>query len=255
MGRLLRIQDRILLVLADIGDLFEEAKDPGGILGNYYQIVYGWVPYRYRKSKFKRRVKRMLKVGYIKKIVKDGQPYLRLTSQGKEKITRDFPLLVLQDKKWSGIGTLVSFDIREIERATRVKLRRFLLTAGAGQVQRSVYLFAYDLRTEIKEMIEYLGLEESVEIFPVLLDFIEDKEEFARRVWKLDELEKAYQEVVDRFEELEEAEGENRKQLIKEIRCSFLDTIVFDPFLPKVFLPEDWIGDRVQKLMKNLKDC
>lgn len=252
MGRLLKIQDRVLLVLADIGDLFEAARDPGGVLGNYYQIVYGWVPYRYRKSNFKDRIRRMLKVGYIEKLVENGRPYLRLTSQGREKITRDFPLLVLREKKWRGIGTLVSFDIEEVERATRVKFRRLLLGAGAGQVQRSVYIFAYDLRVEVKEMVEYLGLEDNVEVFPVSLDCIKDKEEFARRVWYLDKLEESYQEILGKFEELKETEHKERERLIKEIKCGFLDTIASDPFLPKVFLPNGWVGERVQRLMKTL---
>lgn len=254
MGRLLRIQDRILLVLADIGDLFETARDPGGILGNYYQIVCGWVPYRYRKSNFKRRVKRMLKVGYIEKIVKNGQPYLRLTSQGKKRIIRDFPLLALREKKWSGIGTLVSFDIKEVERIVRAKLRRLLLNGGAGQVQLSVYLFAYDLRVEVIEMIEALGLGESVKVFPVTFDCIKDKEEFARRVWKLDYLEEAYQKILDKFEELGEKKGKEYEQLTREIRDSFLNAITCDPFLPKALLSKDWIGDKVRKLIKNLDE-
>ena len=253
MGRLLRIQDRILLVLADMGDLFETARDPGGISGNYYQIVYGWVPYRYRKSNFKRRVRRMLKVGYIEKIVKNGQPYLRLTSQGRKRIVRDFPLLALREKKWSEIGTLVSFDIKEVEKTTRVKFRRLLLNAGAGQVQRSVYAFAYDLRVEVMEIIETLGLEESVKVFPITFDCIKDKEEFARRVWKLDNLEEAYQGILDKFEELEEKKGREYEQSVREIRDSFLNAITSDPFLPKAFLPKDWVGNKVQKLMKKLR--
>ena len=252
MGRLLRIQDRILLVLADIGDLFEMARDPGGILGNYYQIVYGWVPYRYRKSNFKDRIRRMLKVGYIEKIVKNGQPYLRLTSQGKKRIIRDFPLLALREKKWSGIGTLVSFDIKEVERVVRAKLRRLLLNGGAGQVQLSVYLFAYDLRVEVMEMIEALGLEESVKVFPVTFDCIKDKEAFARRVWRLDRLEEAYQKILDKFEELEKIGHKERERLIKEIKCNFLDVITSDPFLPKAFLPNGWVGEKVQRLIKTL---
>jgi len=252
MARLLRIQDRILLLLADVFDFFDELKDPGGLMSNYFQIVYGWVPYRYRKLNLRKRIDSMLRVGYIEKIVKDGQPYLRITSQGKKRLERDFPLLGLRRKKWKGIGTLVSFDIKEVDRSTRVKFRHLLLNAGAGQLQRSVYLFAYNLEVEVKELVEYLGLEKNVEVLPVFLGSIKDKEKFARRVWKVDDLEEAYEEIIAKFERLKKLEGKERERMVKEIRCDFLDTIVLDPFLPKAFLPEDWAGDRVLKLVRSL---
>ena len=139
MGRLLRIQDRILLLLADIGDVFEELHDPGGWFKNYYQTLYGWVPYRYKRSNYKATFKRMLKVGYVEKIIKNGEPYLRLTSSGDKKLVRDFPIVSLKKKKWNGVGTLVIFDIEEIKRGSRDQLRLWLLGLGAGGFYKNFF--------------------------------------------------------------------------------------------------------------------
>ena len=252
MGRLLRIQDRILLLLADIGDVFEELHDPGGWFKNYYQTLYGWVPYRYKRSNYKATFKRMLKVGYVEKIIKNGEPYLRLTSSGDKKLVRDFPIVSLKKKKWNGVGTLVIFDIEEIKRGSRDQLRLWLLGLGAGKVQKSAYLFSYDLGVEITEAVENFGLTEKVRVFSTTLKFIKDKKGFARKVWRLDQLEEEYQAILDDIQALNK-QGRGKKRMICKIRQNFLEVLLADPMLPHQLLPEDWIGDRARKAIKEME--
>jgi CRISPR-associated endonuclease Cas2 len=252
VGRLLRIQDRILLLLADIGDLLEELHDPGGWFKNYYETLYGWVPYRYKRSNYKVTFKRMLKIGNIEKIVKNGETYLRLTSQGKQKLVRDFPLVLLKGKKWKGTGTLVVFDIEETQKTERNKLRRWLLSLGAGKVQRSVYLSSYDIVYEVIEAVRNFGLENQVEVFPVDLRFIKNKKKFAYKVWQLGKLEKEYQLILNDIFTLKEQRMQGEEKAIRKIRKQFLEVLLVDPCLPKEFLPTDWIGERVRKLVKSL---
>ena len=250
MRRLLRTRDKILLVLADLGDLYEELRDPGGILGNYFEIVYGWVPYKYRKSNFRAAVERMLKVGYIEKVIKDGEPYLRLTSRGKKRIIRDFPIFALRDKEWKGICTLVAFDVEETKKREREKLRYWLLGLGAGRVQRSVYIISYDICTEVSEAVEQFGLTEEVEVFPTTLDFVKDKRAFAYKVWRLEKLEEDYLKPLESLKIVEQYQGGERDKLIRDLRGEFLEVLRHDPLLPKELLPEDWVGEEVRKLIK-----
>ena len=252
MRRLLRTRDRIFLVLADLGDLYEEMRDPGGILGNYFEIVYGWVPYKYRRSNFKAAVERMLKVGYIEKVMKNGEPYLRLTSLGKQKIVRDFPIFALRDKRWNKICTLVTFDIRETRKRKREKFRSWLLGLGAGQVQRSVYILGYDVCTEVSEAIEQFGLSEEVKVFPTTLDFVKDKKAFAFKTWKLEKLQKDYQNLLERLKKVDKCQGSEREKLVRDLKVRYLDVLWRDPLLPKELLPDDWIGEEVRKLIKKL---
>jgi phenylacetic acid degradation operon negative regulatory protein len=252
MRRKLRIQDRILLVMADIGDLLEELHDPGGWMKNYYQTLYGWVPYRYKRSNYRAVVERMLRVGYIKKIIKNGEAFIGLTFKGKKKLVRDFPIVSLVGKKWNGIGTLVTFDVKEAEREKRDKLRPWLLALGAGQVQRSVYLFAFDLAFEVNAVVKNFGLEKEVKVFPSNFEFVGDRKEFARGVWKLDRLEKDYGEILEEIKKTAGRKGREKEKLICKAKQRFLEVLLLDPMLPGELLPRDWIGERVKKAIKEL---
>jgi phenylacetic acid degradation operon negative regulatory protein len=252
MKKLLKTRDRILLVLADLGDLYEQLRDPGGILGNYFEIVYGWVPYKYRKSNFRASVERMLRVGYIEKIVKNGEPYLRLTSRGRERIIRDFPIFALRDKKWNKRCTLIVFDVEEAKKREREKFRYWLLGLGAGFVQRSVYIIAYDITAEISEAVEQFSLIHEVKVFPTTLEFVGDRKKFAFEVWRIERLQKDYQKILESLKTVPQYQGRERKRLISDLRGEFLDVLRCDPLLPKELLPERWIGTEVRKLVKML---
>ena len=253
MGRKLRVRDRILLLLADLGDVLEEWRDPGGLVSNYYQVVYGWIPYRYKRSNFRATLERLLKVGYIEKVIKNGEPCLRLSSAGYKKLVRDFPLVLLKGKRWQGTGTLVVFDIEEKRREKRDWFREWLLRLGAGMVQRSVYLFPYDLVLEIQETVTNFGLEKEVEVFPADLRFIRNKRRFARRVWRLERIGKEYQLLLNEILALESHKGKERQRLNRWIKARYLEILISDPCLPEEFLPPGWIGKKVKKLIRNLK--
>lgn len=250
MKRNLRIRDRLLLALAILGDLLEEIHDPGGWMSNYYKTLCGWVPYRYKRSNFKLAVRRMLKAGFIEKIVKNGEPFLRITSEGRKKIIRDFPIFKLVGKEWKGEVTIIIFDIEEINKSEREGFRRFLYQLGAGKMQRSAYVLPYNLCAEMQDVVKHFGLSENVIVFPSNLDFVKDKKAFAFKVWKLGELEKEYKEILRILEKAEKQKGSERENLIKKAKVLFSEMVLRDPFLPKELLPEDWIGERVKKLLK-----
>lgn len=252
MRRKLRIQDRLLLVLADVGDLLEELHDPGGWMANYYRTLLGWVPYRYKRSNFKRAVKQMLNAGFLEKIIKGSTPCLRITSAGKRRLVRDFPILRLYGKRWRGECTILIFDIEETRKREREKFRRFLYQLGAGKMQKSAYIIPYDLCLELQEVVENFGLGENVQVFPSNLDWVKDKKAFAFRIWKLDQMEEKYQTILGILREAEVKEGREREKLIREAREWFLKVSLVDPHLPEELLPSERIGDKVKKLLIRL---
>ena len=99
MKKLLKPVDILKLGMAEALDIFEELNDPLGLMSRGCELLYGWVPPRYQKRNFSRVLLRSLKTGDIRKVVKNQEVYLRLTSQGKEKLKRDFPLLVFSKEK------------------------------------------------------------------------------------------------------------------------------------------------------------
>ncbi|MDO8658438.1 MAG: CRISPR-associated endonuclease Cas2, partial [Candidatus Levybacteria bacterium] len=236
MKKLLRPQDILLLGLANVLDAAEEIKDPLGIMGKSYEQMYGFVPAKYKKHNFNHLVWRSIKTGYIEKVIKDDIPYLRLTSYGKKKIDRDFPLLKIQNSKWDRKWRIVTYDIEEISRWTREKFRKKLKELGFGMLQESVFITPNNIIKDFSEFVESLGLEDSVYILEVSQIVTGDVKSLANKIWHLDELNGEYVKIfekaklnnlisyADRSKKLNDQENINEiKNLIKVLRKDYLE--------------------------------
>lgn len=161
MGKLLRARDILLLTLAGIGDVLQEIKDPLQIASKSYESMYGFIPARYKRNNFFQTVDRNLKTGDIEKIIKKDKVYLRLTSTGKDRLYRDFPILNLT-KKWNKCWLIVIFDIAEKSKSIRKNLRRKIKSLGFGMLQESVWISLLAIGRDMKELISSIGLFENI---------------------------------------------------------------------------------------------
>lgn len=255
MRKLLRPRDILFLTLAGIGDLAEEIKDPLHLISSAYESMYGFMPRRYKRSNFSQTVNRSLKTGDIGKIIKDGKIYLRLTSTGKTKVYRDFPILNLT-KKWNEHWVVVIFDISEKSKAVRERLRNKLKSLGFGMLQRSIWLSPLPIGESMREVIQSIGLSKDAFVMEVSGFFFGDPKELVRRIWHLDKLEEDYFKFKNRIETTNqllkkisdrvnkrEAKVRNRyvydlvRKKREEMR-SYLGFIINFPLLPKELLPE-----------------
>lgn len=272
MRKLLRPQDILLLGLANALDIFEEFKDPLTIVSKSYKSMYGWVPKEYKRHEFDHLVWRSLKAGYIEKVEKNGDIYIRVTSQGEKRVQRDFPILHLQKKSWDGKWRMIMFDIQELEKRKREDLRRKLKELGFGMLQESVFITPHDIIKDFSEYVDNIDLHDSVYVLEIAHILAGKQRELARKVWKLDELNEQYLEIFTKAKEVEnghltilsgrtkQLNGKSQLERVKlekdkrimKIREMYLGTLLNDPFLPKELLPEDWWGDKVKKLIKNL---
>lgn len=264
MKKLLNTRDILLLGLSGVLDLFEEIKDPLSIFSKSYESMYGWVPKKYKRHNFNHLVWRNIKTGYIEKIEKKGKVYIRLTSQGGKKITRDFPLLLLQKRKWDKKWRVAIFDIQEVNKSARDGLRKKLKELGFGMIQRSVFISPHDIIQDLSEFVKNSGLDEVVYTFEASNLATGDVKGLANKVWNLNILNEKYREVIeiienehltttrDRVKMLNGEDQESIVNLARELREKYLALILKDPFLPKELLPPDWFGFEAKKLIKNL---
>lgn len=264
MRKLLRTQDILLLGLSGTLDLFEEIRDPFHLVGKCYENMYGWVPGQYKRSNFTHLLWRNIKTGYIEKIEKKGEVYIRLTSQGEKKITRDFPLLLLQKRKWDKRWRVAIFDIQEVNKSVRDGLRKKLKELGFGMIQKSVFISPHDIIQDLSEFIKNSGLDEVVYTFEASNLATGDVKGLANKVWNLNALNEKYREIIeiidnkhltiirDRVKMLNDEDPESMVNLARELREKYLALIIKDPFLPKELLPSDWMGYEAKKLIKNL---
>lgn len=264
MKKLLKTQDILLLGLSDALDLFEEIRDPLHLVSKSYENMYGWVPEQYKKHNFMHLVWRNIKTGYIEKIEKRGEIYIRLTSQGNKKILRDFPLVSLQKRKWDKRWRVVIFDIEEVNRNARDSLRKKLKELGFGMIQKSVFVSPHDIIKDFNEFIESLGLNDVVYTFETSNLVTGDARGLANKVWNLDVLNEKYREITGKIEDkhltvrhdrVKILNDSGRKNLVKmaiKLREEYLGVVLRDPFLPKDLLPLDWEGENARALIRKL---
>jgi len=265
MKKLLRTRDILLLGLSRGLDLFEEIRDPLQLVSKSYENMYGWVPEKYKRHNFNHLVWRNIKTGYIEKIEKRGEIYIRLTSQGNKKIVRDFPFLALQNKRWDKEWRVVIFDIEEKSKQIRERFRNKLRELGLGMLQESVFISPYDISKDFTEFIDAQDLNESTYLLEVSSIAVGDIKAFVNRVWHLDKISDFYREIVgkiqdndlildrDRLNKLNDRRKSKKVlDLINEVRKAYLEVILKDPFLPKELLPLDWEGEKARNLVKKL---
>jgi len=221
--------------------------------GNYY-FFDTWMQPGYNRSNFHSSLNRVLKTGYIEKVIKDGKPYLCLTSKGKKRLKRNFPLLKMQNKKWDYKWRIVIFDIKEKVRYKRDILREKLVELGFGMLQQSVYISPHDFLEDIYEFLQTQNLTDQVFVFTAKHYLMGDAQEFAEKIWKIEDLENKYFELLQKIFELKkEPAGKVKLKKIRQIKQEYLVILSNDPFLPFELLPEDWIGEQVKKEVIKLK--
>lgn len=275
MKKLLKPRDIFLLGLGGFLDIFEEFKDPLGIMAKSYESMYGFTPKRYKRHHYSHLIWRNLKVGYIEKIVKEEEVYLRLTGEGREKIIRDFPLLAFQKKKWDEKWRIVLFDIAELNRKKRDMLRGKLKELGFGMFQESVYISPHNFTKDLVEFLLASQLSGFVYVFEIFHTqmAIGSAKELARKVWNLDSLNEGYLKLIKkishlissngrevklnntrdrRVEKVEKVEKEKIREMIREIKEEYLRLIFIDPFLPKELLPVNWAFGKLTGLIKKM---
>ena len=242
-------QKRLLLALAILGDIFEDLVDAGGLMSFSYQQIYGYMPQKYKKHNFEMTMRRALKVGSIRKRIKKGQACLELTSRGKNQLTEFLPLSKFQRKKWDRKWRVVFFDIEEKNKKQREHFRRKLCNLGFAQFQRSVYISPFPIEKEMREFIESLGLKDKAYLLISPRFLAGDEKDLVRRIWNLDRINEKYSKVLNK---IEEGEIDEKKQ--QEIKSLYLEILSVDPFLPVELLPKDWLRQKVEKKIRQLRD-
>ena len=260
MGKLLRSKDILLLGLANFLDFTEEFRDPFHLVSNSYKNMYGWIPDEYKKHNFYQLISRSYKAKFIEKIEKNGKIYLRITSQGQKEIQRDFPMFSLQNRKWDGKWRIVMFDIEEVNRQVRERLRLKLKELGFGMLQESVFISPHDLLEDFGEFSEASGIKDYLCLLETRKLTVGNEREFYNKIWNLGDLNEKYKNIVGLISNSGRGEKSDDQVInikndiknIRNIRSEWLRIVSDDPFLPRVFLPKPWWGGEASRLIRGL---
>ena len=113
------------------------------------------------------------KGGYIKKERVEGKQTLCLTKKGIQEILKFKMRNKYLEKSWDKKWRLIVFDIKEITRKDRDYLRRQLKWIGFQELQKSVWVFPYEIRDDLREFIKLCRFEFQGDVRFILADKIE----------------------------------------------------------------------------------
>ena len=238
----MKLKDYILLSVAVAGEVFDETRLVGGLLPSAMKEKYGFVPPNFKKASYLSSVSQMLSTKNIKKEVDEkGRVFLKLTSVGKKKVERKFPVFSMQTKKWDGYFMIVIFDIPETEQSVRRRLRTKLKELGFGMLQHSVWISPHHFEEDMGEFLAEKSLESMAYVLSARKLWVKDMKKLAEKVWRLKEINEGYEKVVDKTENFVDIPEVKRKGELKEIWEIYLGTLTRDPLLPKELLPNYWL--------------
>ena len=123
---------------------------------------------------------KLKKQGLLAEYKKGGERYLRITEKGKIEIVRD-KLRVKTAESWDKKWRIVIFDIPEATRGDRNFLRRQLKWLGFFELQKSVWVFPYEIKDELREFIKLCKIELQGDIRFLTVERIEEDSDLRRQ--------------------------------------------------------------------------
>lgn len=250
----MKLKAQILLCLAETIDYL---KGIGEAVFTPYPHIYDYFSDRNRGS-IRRSVEDLLKTGNIEKIVEDGVPKFKITSQGKIKLLSEIPLAKFRKEPWDGIWRMVIFDIPEKEKKLRDALRQKLKELGFGKWQESVYISPFKISEQVSEFIKSRDLDDYAVVLESRKILAGDEKELARAIFNLDDLHAQYLDFLELCGAINNElnkKGRERKKILdlwQKIREAYYQILLVDPGLPKELLPEDWLEEEAEKLFKRV---
>lgn len=149
----------IIKTLAVIGVLIIAGQSPyftRNLLKNFQKFK------KYNKKYLSNTFLKLKKRGLIEIRKENNQIYISLTKEGKKKAGwyQINDLKIKSPKKWDRKWRIVIFDIPHDYRIAREALRGKLKQLDFVQLQKSVWIHAFDCKTEIKLLRNFFGLEQ-----------------------------------------------------------------------------------------------
>jgi len=202
----------------------------------------------YRPQSSAKLLSKILSVGDIEKIEKNGEVFIRLTSKGWDNLTETIPIFKLSKSAWDGYWRIVIFDIEEKYKNQRDALRRKLLSLGFGMWQKSVYITPYKVEDEINEYFRACDLESLCFCLVARRSDLGNDKVLVEKVWQLEKLNAEYEEFIFQCQEfLKESDRKEKLNNPEKLWARYKDLILKDPHLPKQLLPENWKAVEAKK--------
>lgn len=172
-------------ILLAIGEKTKDLLEVGfEIVFDYPELLRGTSLYRddsLNPPMFYKGVSNLKRHGYLKVKKIEDKKKLYLTPKGRVEIIKS----ILKQKngkelKWDGKWRAIIFDVPEVSRRDRDFLRRELSWIGFKELQKSVWIFPYEVEKELKALLQFWKLDFTGDIRFLTIVKIENDEDLRK---------------------------------------------------------------------------
>jgi len=181
----------------------------------------------------------------------ENQSY-SLTEKGFLAFCLEFPFFRFLKYSWDKRWRIISYEIPEVKREIRDRLRRQMQGWGLGPWHRSFWVTPHPVIENLRQLIggqeeeKYFQAFESDHVFG-------SREILVEKVWEKTKLDGEYRQLFKKWHEV--LSGQEEKLLkFKKIIDSYVDFLKTDPGLPKELVGESWIGFEGWGIFKEIKN-
>lgn len=163
-------------VLTKIGEFFEEVALPiliwdfdklseaSGIRSLYFNNSASYSKHIYELKRRK----------YLQEVQTKSGKAIKLTPKGRIQILKYRLKSKNKELEWDGKWRAISWDVPEISRRDRDYLRGLLRWIGFLEMHKSFWIFPYDIREELKELVKLYKKDLAGDIRFLTIEEIED---------------------------------------------------------------------------------
>lgn len=111
----------------------------------------------YNPSYLRSSIKRLQRLRYVEKSVKNDEEVVILTAAGKRRILKYAldELSIEKPKQWDGKWRMIIYDVEEKKKKLRDIFRRALISLGFLKLQESVWVYPYPCEEQVTFLREY----------------------------------------------------------------------------------------------------
>jgi phenylacetic acid degradation operon negative regulatory protein len=235
-------------------------KDVGLVLATNGRSL-AWNTSYPSQTAYRSAMSRLRKAGLVAIHHDDGKlPTLRLTPEGHDRLPPYHAPERLWDTSWNGIWYMLIFDVPEKERHYRDTLRGFLKRLRMGCLQKSVWVTPRDIRPDYDDLEQAANVHAISYLLESKTVLHREAAEIVESSWDFDHLQELHERYLSVYREnlgLLSVAGRNEADLIKLLRQeaeAYVQCMRPDPLLPNELLPKSYLGKKVYKLHKQVRD-
>ncbi|MCX6998452.1 MAG: hypothetical protein NTV49_15560 [Kiritimatiellaeota bacterium] len=197
---------------------------------------------------------RLMKNGLLVAHRRNGlETALQLTPKGVQQVSEALQPQRFWDQKWTGIWSVLVYDVPEKQHAYRTTLRSYLQRLRMGKLQGSVWISARDVRPDFADLQVAAGVNDYALLFAARHVLGQSGATLAQRAWDFERLQSAHAWFLDTIaatgDRLKTARGTPPEliALLRELHGAYLTVMERDPLLPAALWPPGYLGPQVHQ--------